>query len=194
MPQGTILLVDDEELIVKQFRRTLNRAGYTVDTAYSGEAGWEQYQKRYYDVVLVDWKMGKMSGMDLLAHIDNMHPNTKVIMITAFRDNETAIEAHHHHAFDFLTKPVKSEVLLEKVAEAMRRKDGIVMALEEWVITHPEKAARPHKATLGESGEKQFWSAKAILDEVKANTERGRHEYQKLIQLTIDLLTRGKIK
>ena len=93
MSQRTILLVDDEPEIVEQFERALKREGYEVDTAFSGEEGWEKYQSRYYDVVLVDWRMGKMSGLDLLHQIDQAHPpSAKVIMITAHGDESTSIE------------------------------------------------------------------------------------------------------
>ena len=115
-------------------------------------------------------------------------------MITAFGDEQTAIDAHHYHAFDYLKKPVDLNVLIDKVNEAIQRKDGIISALEDWVTTHPEESKRPMKATLSGKSDNQVWSAKDILDEIKGNTKRGRQEYHKLIQLTIDLLTRGRIK
>jgi two-component system response regulator HydG len=194
MSKGTILLVDDEPEIVEQYSRALKREGYEVDTAFSGEEGWEKYQARYYDVVLADWRMEEMNGLQLLHNIDQMHPFAKVIIITAFGDESTAIEAHHYHAFDYLKKPVKIYELLNKVQEAIKRKDGVIAALEDWVARHPEESSRPLKATLSEVRGVQVWSAKDILEEIKSNTERGRKEYRKLIQLTIDLLTRGRIQ
>jgi DNA-binding NtrC family response regulator len=195
MSQGKILVVDDEQEIIEEFERALAN-DYIVDTACSGEEGWEKYQHNYYDVVFVDWKMDKMDGMQLLEKIDEMHPYpfSKVIMITAFGDEDTAVEAHHHHAFDYLRKPIRRDKLLQTVAEAMQRKDGVIAALENWVIAHPEEAVCPQKATLTGNGKSQVWSAKDILEEIKRNTERGQHEYRKLLQLTIYLLTRGKIK
>ena len=194
MSQGTILLVDDEPEIVEQYARALRSEGYEVDTAFSGEEAWEKYQARYYDVVIADWRMGKMNGLELLHNIDQMHPFAKVIIITAFGKKSTAIEAHHYHAFDYLEKPVDIDELLNKVQEAIQRKDGVIAAIEDWVAKHPEEAAQPLKATLSEAQKVQVWSAKDILDEIKSNTERGKKEYRKLIQLTIDLLTRGRIQ
>lgn len=194
MSKGTILLVDDEPEIVEQYSRALKREGYEVDTAFSGEEGWEKYQARYYDVVLADWRMEEMNGLQLLHNIDQMHPFAKVIIITAFGDESTAIEAHHYHAFDYLKKPVKIYELLNKVQEAIQRKDGVIAALEDWVARHPEESSEPLKATLSKTQETQVWSAKDILEEIKRNTERGRKEYRKLIKLTIDLLTRGRIQ
>ncbi len=189
-----ILLVDDEPAIIKEFSRALTGEGFLVDTAASGEEGWDKYRQSYYDVVFADWKMEKMNGMQLLEKIDAMHPFAKVIMITAFGDEDTAIEAHHHHAFDYLKKPVDMNVLVEKVREAVQRKDGVVAALEDWVAAYPQEAERPQKAAFSPDGKTRAWSAKDILAEIKGNTERGRKEYQKLIQLTVDLLARGKIR
>ena len=194
MSQGTILLVDDEPEIVEQYARALRSEGYEVDTAFSGEEAWEKYQARYYDVVIADWRMGKMNGLELLHNIDQMHPFAKVIIITGFGDESTAIEAHHYHAFDYLKKPVDIDELLNKVQEAIQRKDGVIAAIEDWVATHPEESSEPLKATLSEAQGVQVWSAKDILEEIKSNTERGRQEYRKLIKLTIDLLTRGRIQ
>jgi DNA-binding NtrC family response regulator len=195
MSTGKILLVDDEPEIVKQFKRALKSEGYHVETAASGEEGWEKYQSSYFNVVITDWRMGKMNGLELARKIDTQHPVTKVIIITAFgKEFEETMDPHHYHAFDYLKKPVEMDNLLNKVKEAVQRQDGVVAALEDWVETHSDEAARPIMATLSQQREKQLWSAKDILEEIKGNTERGRQEYKKIIQLTIDLLTRGKIQ
>jgi len=195
MNKDTVLILDDEVYIVDQFARALKREGYDVDTAYTGKEGWEKYQKRYYDVVVVDQRMEKMnSGMLLLQQIDAKHPTAKVIMITGYGDERTAIEAHHNHAFDYLTKPVDIPELTEKVKEAMSRKDLIIDALEEWVETHPEEASQPDNVVFTDSGEPKLWSAKDSLEAIKANSPEGQHEYKNIVKLTFDLLTRGKIQ
>jgi len=82
--------------------------------------------------------------------------------------------------------------------------DGIIDALEDWVAGHPEEAEQPFKTMLSEVpadractsclSEGAFWSAKDILREIKNHTERGKMEYRTLVQLTIDLLVRGRIQ
>jgi len=193
MSQGRILLVDDEPEIVEQYSRALRNEGYEVDTAFSGEEGWKRYQKRYYDVVITDWRMPDMDGLELLHKIDQTHPLAKVIIITGFGNKEFERVVTSAHAFAYLEKPIDIDDLLSKVEEAVQRKDGVIAALEEWVETHPEESTRPLKGTLPEARRGHFWSAKEILEEIKNNTERGRQEYRDLIQLTIDLLTRGKV-
>lgn len=189
-----VLLVDDEPEILKLFSRTLEREGYQVETAKSGTEGWEKYQNNYYDVVIVDWRMPGMDGMKLMQHIDGQIPRPHVIMITAYADRDSAIEAHHQHAFDYLTKPVDSDVLIDTVNKAAQRKDGIIAALESWVETHPEEADKPERASFSSGSMSRTWSAREILEEIRRNTPKGQQEYQKLVKLTVDLLTRGVIE
>jgi len=192
MNSGRILLVDDEPGIIRKFERALKREGYTVNTAESGEKGWEMYQAAFYDVVITDWRMHQMSGLDLLHKIDQKHPfSAKVIVITAYGNENTAIRAHHYHAFDYLRKPVDLDDILNSVRAAVQRRDGVIAALEDWVETHPEEAERRIEGTLPETDR---WSAKDALEEIKKNSERGRQEYRSLVQLTIDLLTRRRIR
>nr|VFK25561.1 MAG: Response regulator receiver domain-containing protein [Candidatus Kentron sp. MB]VFK31736.1 MAG: Response regulator receiver domain-containing protein [Candidatus Kentron sp. MB]VFK75635.1 MAG: Response regulator receiver domain-containing protein [Candidatus Kentron sp. MB] len=186
-----ILVVDDEEDIVREFKRALKSKGYDVAVAYSGEEAWEKYQQQYFDVVLADWKMGRMNGMDLLEKIDGNAPRSRVIMITAFGDEDSAIEAHHRHAFDYLKKPVDRETLLNAVAKAAALRDPIIEALEEWVEKHPEEA--DEQTHVDFSNPPQTWSAREMLAEIQGNTERGREEYKNMMKLTFYLMTRGKI-
>lgn len=191
---ANVLVVDDEADIAREFGFSLESEGYRVDIAHSGEEAWEKYQQQYFDVVLVDWKMGRMSGMELMEKIDNHIPRSRVIMITAFGDEASAIEAHHYHAFDFLKKPVDIDVLLDAVAKAAALRDPVIAVLEQWVERHPEQAERPRKAVLTPGGGQTVWSAQAVLEQIQRNTEQGRKEYQKILQLTVDLLSRGKLE
>lgn len=195
MSQGKILVVDNEPAIIDEFERAIKRSGYSVDTAFSGEEGWEKCKNNYYDVVITDWKMGKMSGLELARKIDTEYPVTKIIIITAFGlEFETVVENDHYRPFDYFRKPVDMNDFVQKLNEAVQRKDGVISALEEWVLSHPEESDRPMKATLSDDKDTHIWSARNILEEIRRNTERGRAEYEKLIQLTIDLLTRQRIK
>nr|VFJ46964.1 MAG: Response regulator receiver domain-containing protein [Candidatus Kentron sp. DK] len=191
MNKGKILIVDDEEDIVQQFTRTLKGQGYAVEPAYSGEEAWEKYQNEYFDVVLADWKMGRMNGLELLKRIDDNVPRSQVIMITAFGDEDSSIEAHHRHAFDFLKKPVDRQTLIDAVGAAMARRDPVIEALEEWVEKHPEEA--DEKTHIDFSHPPRSWSAREMLMEIKGNTKRGREEYKDMIKLTFHLMTHGNI-
>nr|VFK07206.1 MAG: Response regulator receiver domain-containing protein [Candidatus Kentron sp. LPFa]VFK23931.1 MAG: Response regulator receiver domain-containing protein [Candidatus Kentron sp. LPFa] len=192
MNEVKVLIVDDKEDIAQGFERTLKREGYHVELAYSGEEAWEKYQRQYFDVVLSDWKMGKMNGMDLLEKIDGSAPRSRVIMITAFGDEDSAIEAHHRHAFDYLKKPVDNETLLDTVGKAAALRDPIIEALEEWVERHPEEADEQTHVDFCDPP--RSWSAREMLAEIQANTPRGREEYKDMVKLTFYLMTHGNIE
>nr|VFJ50263.1 MAG: Response regulator receiver domain-containing protein [Candidatus Kentron sp. DK] len=191
MNKGKILIVDDEEEIVEQFARALKGQGYAVEPAYSGEEAWDKYQGQYFDVVLADWKMGKMNGLELLKKIDDNVPHSQVIMITAFGDEDCALEAHHYHAFDFLKKPVDRQTLIDAVGKAIERRDPIIRTLENWVEENPEEADA--KISVDFSNPEKPWSVRDTLEAIRHNTPWGREQYEEIIDLTIYLMTRGEV-
>nr|VFK13852.1 MAG: Response regulator receiver domain-containing protein [Candidatus Kentron sp. LFY] len=116
-----ILVVDDDEGIVKEFKRALESEDYQVESAYSGEEAWEKYRQQQPVVVLTDYRMGGMSGIELAERIDKADPFTMVILATAFGDEENAVEAIHRHVFDYLRKPVDIDILIDTVKRAVTR-------------------------------------------------------------------------
>lgn len=92
-PQKTILVVDDEELVTQFFRETLQRSGYTVETASSAEAALKLLATVEFDVVLTDVKMPGLSGIDLLQQICKESEETPVLMITAHGTVQDAVKA-----------------------------------------------------------------------------------------------------
>nr|VFJ59668.1 MAG: Response regulator receiver domain-containing protein [Candidatus Kentron sp. FW] len=188
-----ILVVDDEPGIVRQFVRALEGEGYAVESAGSGEEAWEKYQRQYFDVVVTDWKMGEMSGVDLARKIDDLRPGAHVIIVTGFGEEfeEVISLGQDYHPFDYLRKTVDMDVLLKKVAQAVARRDPIIEALEEWVERHPEEADQQTHVEF--SNAEKAWSAREMLEQIHGNTPRGREEYKDMVKLTFYLMTRGKI-
>nr|VFJ50257.1 MAG: Response regulator receiver domain-containing protein [Candidatus Kentron sp. DK] len=191
---GKVLVVDDEKELAQQFGRALRREGYTVELAYSGEEAWEKYQQQYFDVVITDWRMGKMDGIELASRINAFPPSTHIIIITGFGTEfeRRLSDDKNYHPFDYLGKgAVTNDVLLEKVRQAMARRDPVIEALEEWVEKHPEEA--DEKTHIDFSHPPRSWSAREMLMEIKGNTKRGREEYKDMIKLTFHLMTHGNI-
>ncbi|MDM8529718.1 response regulator [Anaerolineales bacterium HSG25] len=125
MYEGTILLVDDEQEITEEFSRSLRRAGYTIEVAHSGEEGWQKCQETRFDMVITDWRMGRMSGLQLAQKINETYPATRVIIITAFnRKFEKELDSAFYLA-DYLKKPVDIDNLLNKVKGAMAHKERL---------------------------------------------------------------------
>jgi len=120
MSSTKIFIVDDELVMRKSLSGWLERDGYEVDTAESGEEAIEKLKKTRFDLLLVDIKMEGISGLDVLKHVRENDPDVAVVMITAYGSIPTAIEAMKNGAHDYLLKPFdpdKLGVLIEKIVE-----------------------------------------------------------------------------
>ncbi len=121
-----ILVVDDDKLANEFFTITLKRAGYSVDSVYSGENAFDAISAGAYDIVVTDLKMKGMDGIDLLRSIKKAQPETVVILVTAYGTVENAVKAMKIGAYDFLLKPVTPdalEMIVERAAELIRLKN-----------------------------------------------------------------------
>lgn len=116
-----ILVVDDEGAIRYSISKTLQRVGYQVHTAASGEEALEMMQRQEYDVVLTDIRMPGLSGVDLLAQIKEQAPDAVVILLTGYASLETAIESLRLGAHDYLVKPSSSQDIRNSVAQGIER-------------------------------------------------------------------------
>ena len=103
----SILVVDDEKSIVEWLQIALEKEGYEVETAVSGEEALEIARSRYFNCVITDMKMAGMGGLGLLKRLREEDPDLIVIIITAFGTFESAVEALRSGASDFITKPFR---------------------------------------------------------------------------------------
>ncbi len=118
--QKRVLVVDDEQLILKIISDILTKEGYDVLVANNCEKAAELLKTTRFDVVLSDIKMPIKSGIDLLEEIKNKDPNIPVILMTGFASLETAVEAVQNGAFDYLIKPLdygKLKSVIEHAAD-----------------------------------------------------------------------------
>lgn len=116
----TILVVDDEALVIEFFKAVLTKLGHDVQTASSAAAALELVRTVEFDVILSDVKMPNMSGIELLKSIKTESPDTVVMMITAHGTVKDAVEAMKLGAFDYILKPVlpdELELSLNKALE-----------------------------------------------------------------------------
>jgi DNA-binding NtrC family response regulator len=117
MSRARILAIDDEKNIRHLIHNELTLEGFDVTTAKSGEEGLKLIRKKPFDVVLLDIKLPKMNGIEVLRNIKQKSPQTEVIMITGYGDIQTAVESMKLGARDYITKPFKLSELLALVAE-----------------------------------------------------------------------------
>jgi len=125
-----IVATDDEAAIRKVLSIMLSRAGYEVSTCQNGAELLTLLSRQSVDLILLDIKMPKISGLDLLAQIKRDWPQIPVIMVTAFGDLETGITAMRMGASDYLTKPVGQQQLLKTVDEVIHAIGGTVQLKE----------------------------------------------------------------
>jgi len=122
-----ILIVDDEPSIGFLLKEDLSEGtSYIVTTVLDGAHAINELQTRQFDVVLLDVKMPRMSGMEVLKHISEHYPATSVIMLSNYADVKTAIEATKLGAYDFVSKPYSREELLATVARALEHRQLIL--------------------------------------------------------------------
>jgi len=119
----TILLVDDEELLVKSCSRLLEQEGYQVVTAYRGRDALELARRHHPDIVLADLMLPDMDGMELLREVRQLDRQTLVIMITGFATVDSSIEAIRAGAYDYIPKPFTAtqlQILVGRAANQVR--------------------------------------------------------------------------
>lgn len=119
-----ILIVDDEEAIRDGCRQILSRQGYQVDCAGTAAEGLKLALKDIYDVILLDVRMPKISGLDILKKLkDEEFISAKIIVITGYATIPLAVEAMRYGAVNFLSKPYSAEQLKAAVNEALKGYD-----------------------------------------------------------------------
>ncbi len=120
MKNRRILLIDDDESLLKVTAHQLRQGGYSVTTAASGEEGLQKFKDHEFEVVITDLALPKMSGIDVLKEVRRRSKETVVILITAYGTVETALEACSLGADDYVTKPFSREQLRFALDKALR--------------------------------------------------------------------------
>jgi signal transduction histidine kinase len=113
-----ILLVDDEKDFRDVLSRRLARRGIQSREASGGDEALRILQANPVDVVVLDVKMPGMDGLETLAHIKKLHPQTEVILLTGNASTQDGVEGIKSGAFDYLTKPIELEHLHRKITQA----------------------------------------------------------------------------
>jgi len=114
-----VLVVDDEERMAAVVAAALGRAGYECETFRRGEDALAALERRGADVVVTDWKMPEMDGVELLRRVHAKWPRLPVIMLTAFGNVPSAVAAMRDGAFDYVVKPFDNDELRACVARAL---------------------------------------------------------------------------
>ena len=117
-----VLVIDDDIDMCTLLNRFLSKNGYEVDTAHSGGKGIEKFKEQKFDIVLCDYRLGdKKDGKDVLMEIKNIDPKTIVLIITGYSDIKTAVDVIKSGAYDYITKPLIPEEVLNVLSKAINQ-------------------------------------------------------------------------
>src|SRR5438477_7034031 len=120
--KGTVLVVDDEEIMREILETLLSREGYDVRLATSGAEGLELARALPFDAAIVDIMMPGLDGIATLDELKRIDEDLAVVIITAYGSIESAISAMKSGAFDYITKPFKNDEVLVVVRNALERR------------------------------------------------------------------------
>lgn len=137
MPTGRVLLVDDDADVRELLHLRLEQLAYTVSTAANGTQALEKLAAEHPSLVLLDLKLPRLSGLEVLRHIKQEAPDTTVVVMTAYATVEKAVEAMKEGAYDFLTKPLTPghlELVVQKAFErqALQRAERLLQEEIDW--------------------------------------------------------------
>ncbi|MFA5011142.1 MAG: sigma-54 dependent transcriptional regulator [Ignavibacteria bacterium] len=166
---GRILVVDDEATTIAILKKVLEDVGHVVSTVNNGEMALERINEFKYDVMITDFNMPGMNGIELTEKALRIEQDLIVILITAFATIRSAVDAIRIGAFDYLTKPINKEELLLALQRGLER----IHLLRENILLKQRLESVEH------SSEKEFEyltankEVREMLNEVRkvANTE-----------------------
>lgn len=139
----SVLIIDDDKPTLEAMSDALESQGYLVVGRTSGKSALKELQERRFDIVLTDWKMPDMDGIEILKAVKSIDPYTQVILITAYGSIDNAVEAMKLGAVDYITKPVKNIAeLRNKVRNAienqiqnLRQQNAVLQSQNEILLS-----------------------------------------------------------
>lgn len=148
--EKSILIVDDDRVILNTIKFILQSEGFTVDTAETGREAIEKSETQFFNLALLDIKLPDMEGTELLMKMHTQEPRMMKIMITGHPTLENVVEALNLGADAYIIKPVKVEELLKVVDEKLKEQEEVERMSQdrvtEWIKTRVMKLKREHKS------------------------------------------------
>jgi DNA-binding response OmpR family regulator len=121
--KNNILVVDDEPIARQSLSDILRLEGYNVTSVANGELAVEHVRGYSVDLILLDLKMPGMNGLDVVQVVNQLSPDTEIILLTAYGSMESAVEALRQRVHDYLLKPASPMQILESVRRGLDRRN-----------------------------------------------------------------------
>ncbi|GAB4028072.1 sigma-54-dependent transcriptional regulator [Spirosoma koreense] len=174
-----ILIIDDNNDICLLLERFLSKQGYKTASVQRGDDGLALLRREAFELVICDFKLPDIDGLEMLRRIKVMHPTTAVIIITGYSDVRMAVQTVKHGAYDYVTKPLYPDEILYTIKAALERR---MQAMNQAKSTTPSTPSTT-KATATKSA-----SAKASLAPDGKRFIFGRSRVAEQLQEHIDLI------
>jgi heavy metal response regulator len=116
-----ILIVEDEKKVAGFIKKGLEEETYAVDVAYDGEEGYHLAAMNQYDMIILDWMLPKMDGLEVLARLRDKKVSTPILLLTAKDAVDDKVTGLNKGADDYLTKPFAFSELLARIRSLLRR-------------------------------------------------------------------------
>lgn len=143
-----ILIIDDNHDICVLLERFLSKQGYKTASALKGEDGLALVRKDAFELVICDFKLPDIDGLEILRRIKVLSPNTAVIIITGYSDVRIAVQAVKHGAYDYVTKPLYPDEILYTIKSALERR---LQSISKPAVTESASGASPEKPTMAKA-------------------------------------------
>lgn len=128
--KSSVLIVDDEPVARKSLTDILRLEDYSVASAPNGQAAVEYVRTHHVDLMIVDLRMPGMDGLEVVQVVNQLAPDTEVILLTAFASTETAIQALRLRIHDYLQKPAPPAQIVASVKKGLDRRAARMQAKE----------------------------------------------------------------
>ena len=153
MSMKRILIIDDDMDMCNLLSRFLQKKGFETEASHSGNKGIAKFKESKFDVVLCDFRLGDKEGREVLREIKNFDPYAIVIIITGYSDIKTAVDVIKSGAFDYITKPLIPEEVVNVIGRALQQNSEGNNEVQQKPLNTAQPAAaarRPIKSTSEE--------------------------------------------
>lgn len=151
-----ILIIDDDIDMCALLSRFLTKHEYETDTAHSGHKGLAKFRENNFDIVLSDFRLGDMDGKDVLVEIKKINASTIVLIITGYSDIKTAVDIIKLGAYDYITKPLIPDEVLNVLKNALSK------TTDNNAITEKQKTQNNNVEKSDFSGDGEFLKGSSL--------------------------------
>lgn len=146
---ANVLIVEDDVPFCKMLETFLGKKGFQVVTAFSGEEALNKISDGSFDIVLADVRLPEKDGTTVLKEVKAKHTDVQVILMTGYAEVNLAVDAIKMGAFDYISKPVNPEKMLQTIQSALAKKNGETSEEKQDPKSQPPQPEKKSPKTLG---------------------------------------------